>query len=67
MGAMVLLSVPDAAARYELSRTQIRRLVANGTLKGQRVGSSWGINEASLKAYLAKERKRGPKPKKKSR
>ena len=60
--AMALLSVPEAAAQSGLSRSYIRRLVSKGALKGQRVGNSWGVNESSLRAFLAKDRKPGPKP-----
>ena len=64
IGVMALLSVPQASAAYGLSRTHIRRLMAAGVLKGQKVGNSWGVNEASVKVYLAAEHRPGPKPKK---
>ena len=61
---MALISVADAATRHNLSAPHIRRLVAAGIVKGQLFGKTWALNEGSLKAYLRKERRRGPKPKK---
>ena len=61
---MALISVADAATRYKLSAPHIRRLVAAGVVKGRLFGKTWALNEGSLKAYLRKERRRGPKPKK---
>lgn len=59
---MPLLSVAEAARRYGLSPRQLSRLVSTGVLKGQRIGPAWAIDEASLKKYLATDRKPGRKP-----
>lgn len=60
---MALISVADAATLAGLSAAHLRRLVASGTLKGRRIGPVWAIDEASLRRYLAKERRPGRKPK----
>ncbi len=58
---MPLLSVTEAAARYPLSGSHIRRLARRGSVKARRFGKkAWAIDERSLMAYLAKSRKRGP-------
>jgi excisionase family DNA binding protein len=59
---MALLTVTEAAGRYPLSGSQIRRLVAAGVVKGARVGPLWQVDSASLERYLASERKPGPTP-----
>lgn len=61
--AMALLSVAEAVARYPLSAGRVRSLVAAGTVRGVKFGNSWTVDDESLRAYLATERKRGPKPK----
>lgn len=54
---MPLLSVTEAAARYPLSATHIRRLARTGVVKARRFGKkAWAVDERSLRAYLAKVR-----------
>ena len=67
MEAMTLLSVADASARHGLAVSRLRQLVAEGIIKGQKYGKTWVLDERSLKTYLAKDRRPGPKPKKRSR
>lgn len=63
---MPLITVNDASVRYGLSDGHLRALLGAGTVKGQKFANAWALDERSLKRYLATERKRGPKPKKKS-
>lgn len=63
---MALISITQAAARYALSAKHFRYLAASGMIKAQKLGSFWAVDERSIETYLASERKRGPKPKKKS-
>ena len=60
---MALLSIAEAVARYPLSAGRVRTLVASGKVRGVKFGNSWTVDDESLRAYLATERKRGPKPK----
>ena len=59
---MALLSLADAAGRYKISRTHLRRLLRDRVLSGEKFGDIWSVDEASLEAYLRTERKPGPKP-----
>ena len=54
---MALLSVSEAAARYPLSGSHIRRLARRGAVKARRFGKkAWAIDERSLRGYLARVR-----------
>ena len=54
---MPLLSVTEAAARYPLSASHIRRLARRGMVKARRFGKkAWAVDERSLRAYLARVR-----------
>lgn len=57
---MAMLTVTEAADRYPLSGSQIRRLLADGTVKGKKIGPIWTVDERSIEAYLATERRPGP-------
>lgn len=61
---MAMLTVTEAAARYQLSGSQIRRLLLTGTVKGAKVGPVWTVDEQALRRYLDSDRKPGPPPKK---
>ena len=63
---MAQLSVSEASGKFGLSVGHIRALLIEGTVSGSKFATVWMVNEASLKAYLATERKPGPKPKKKT-
>ena len=56
------ISVSQAADRYTLSAEHLRYLARTGLIEAQRFGQTWGLDEDSLLAYLATERKRGRKP-----
>ena len=56
------ISVSQAAGRYTLSPEHLRYLARTLRIEAQRFGQSWALDETSLLAYLATERKRGRKP-----
>jgi len=53
LAGMAMVTVSEAAERHKLSRTHIRRLVADGVLKGKKIGPVWTVDERSLTRYLA--------------
>ena len=56
--ALPPVSIAEIAARYALSASRIRRLARDGLVKARRFGrSAWAVDERSLRAYLAKERR----------
>ena len=63
---MAQLSVSEASGKFGLSVGHIRALLIEGTVSGSKFATVWMVNETSIKAYLATERKPGPKPKKKT-
>ena len=64
---MAHISVSEAADRYPLSAKHIRYLVAEGMVKGRKVGNSWAVDETSLKWYLVNHRPPTGRPPKESR
>lgn len=54
-----VLTAPEAAKRYGLSRRHVFYLVSTGVLVGRKAGGTWLIDAASLKAYMARPRPRG--------
>ena len=61
-----LISLSEASTISGLSTAFLRRLVSNGQLWGVKVGRNWVTTEKVIQEYLARDRKRGPKPKKPS-
>jgi hypothetical protein len=59
---MPWLTITQAAARYPLSASQIRRLAAAGLVERRQIGPIWQVDAADLARYLA-TRKRGRPPK----
>lgn len=62
-----LLTTYEASRKHGLSTAHLRRLMDKGVIKGRNAKLTphraiWLINEASLKKYLAQDRKPGPKP-----
>ena len=49
------LTYKEAERLYALSRTTLRALVADGTIKARNVGRAVRINRASLDAYMHDE------------
>ena len=62
-----MLSVAEAATAFGISGAQIRRLLVAGKLWGERYGNQWVVDERSIAAYMATERKTGPKGKRKQK
>lgn len=65
-----LLTTFEASRKYGFSTGYLRVLMDKGVLNGYQAKISsknaiWLIDEKSLKLYLSKERKPGPKPRKK--
>jgi excisionase family DNA binding protein len=58
-----LISLSDAANLCGLSQSFIRRLVSQGVIWGMKTGRNWVTTEKAVREYLARDRKRGPKPK----
>ncbi len=46
---MALISISEAALAWPLSAKHIRYLAACGTIKAQKFGTSWAVDERSLK------------------
>ena len=57
-----LITVKEAIAEYGLSGAYLRRLLAQGVIRGRKLGASWVIVPASLERFLKTERKRGRPP-----
>jgi hypothetical protein len=62
-----LITAFEASQKYGFSLGHLRLLMRNGKLKGRLArintkGTIWLIDESSLKKYLSKERRPGPKP-----
>jgi len=55
---MQLLSVPEAAARLDLTPRRVRKFCVEGRL-GQRVGGRWVITEDELAAFADAPRPTG--------
>lgn len=55
------ISVKEASERYGLSGGQLRRLLAEGKIKGIKIGSYWAVIPSSVEEYKATNPKPGPK------
>jgi hypothetical protein len=55
------LSVKAASERYGVSQTQIRYLLRQGTVVGQKVIREWLVDRHSLEKYVHNRPKPGPK------
>lgn len=55
------LTTPQAQKLSGLSITYLAALARAGKLNAVRIGRDWLIDKESLEAYLAKDRKPGPK------
>jgi excisionase family DNA binding protein len=61
-----LITLPEAAKLYGLSHSHLRLLVRNEEIWGKRIGRNWVTTEQAVKEYLARDRRPGPKPRKRS-
>jgi excisionase family DNA binding protein len=58
-----IVGVTEAAAILGVGGRQVRNLIADGLLPAVQLGREWAIRRADL-ANVPRERKPGPKPKK---
>jgi excisionase family DNA binding protein len=58
-----LISLQEAAKLSGLSSDHLRRLVEHGDLWGKKIGRNWVTTIQAVEIYLAKDRRRGRKPK----
>lgn len=56
-----LISLAEAAQRYGLAHGYVRRLIRERKLWGRKIGRNWVTTDEAMKAYLATERRPGPK------
>ena len=59
-----LISLSEAAERYEISASHLRLLVRQGQVWGKKLGHSWVTTARAVEEYLALDRRPGPKPQK---
>jgi excisionase family DNA binding protein len=59
--ATTTISVAEACAVSGFTPGWIRRLLIEGKLEGIKIGRDWRLTEASLRKYLDKDRRPGPK------
>ncbi len=59
--AQKLISLAEAAELSGLSAGHLRLLVSRGTIWGTKIGRNWVTTEETVREYLAKDRRPGPK------
>ena len=59
-----LISLRQASKLCGLSPNHLRLLVGKGVVWGLKIDTLWVTTEHAVNAYLAQDRKTGPKPKK---
>jgi len=57
-----LISVTEAAKETGFSRAYIKRLLAQGRVKGEKIGSYWAIDKQDLQRFHRTPRKIGRPP-----
>jgi excisionase family DNA binding protein len=57
-----LISVTQAAKQTGFSTAYIKRLLAAGRIKGQKIGSFWAIDQGDLQRFCNTPRKVGRPP-----
>lgn len=60
---MAEITTKEASEKYGLTPQHLWLLAKKGLVKGRKSGGTWLLDETSLKRYLARPRKPGPKPK----
>ena len=58
-----LISLADAAQIAGFTHPHMRLLARRGQLWAVKIGRNWLTTQAAVEAYLAKDRRPGPKPK----
>lgn len=56
-----LITLLEAAQRFGLSRSHLRRLVRDKYIWGKKIGRDWVTTEEAVQAYLDTDRRPGPK------
>ena len=57
-----LISLSEAAKLSGLSHSHLRLLARNGEIWAKWLGRGWFTTEKAVQAYLAQDRRPGPKP-----
>lgn len=58
-----MLTTAEAAAALQVTRRRVQELIRLGTLKAEKFGRDWQVDEASVENYAKSARKAGrPKP-----
>jgi hypothetical protein len=60
-----LITLNEAAKFSGLSPNHLRLLVSRGDIWGRKLGRDWFTTEKSVRNYLSRDRRPGPKPKNK--
>lgn len=55
------MTITEATVYADLSKTLLAQRLRQGRITGQKFGPMWMVDKASLDAYLASNRKPGPK------
>jgi len=58
-----LLSLSEAAKRFNIPVPTLRAAVQSGVLPGQKIGNQWVVSQQSIEQFLANRPKRGRPPK----
>ena len=61
-----LITLQEAAKFSGLSQTHLRLLASQGEIWAKKLGTNWFTTEQAIRDYLARDRRPGPKPKKRS-
>jgi excisionase family DNA binding protein len=56
-----LITLKEAAELSGLSQSHLRLLVTRGEMWGKKLGRNWFTTAQAVKAYLARDRRPGPK------
>ncbi len=54
-----VLTAPEAAKRYGLSRRYLVKLVSSGAVRGRKAGGTWLIDATSVRQFFAVPRHQG--------
>ena len=60
--ASQLISLADAAKISGLSQGHLRLLAKQGKIEATKIGRDWLTTEEAIRAYMATDRRPGPKP-----
>jgi len=60
-----VISLQEASKRSGLSASHLRLILRRGEIWGMKLSRDWLTTEQAVREYLTRERKPGPKPRKK--